>query len=137
MTHKIETALGTATVMLKANGRGFRTILLDGTKIGWMHSTYDGWAVMIDEQTAADCRWLPRETFIAPGLAAAAKAIANYVRHHRDQAETERKNRDRQTLTIKRKIVETLATAEDFRAAGMLEEARLADQLADSLEARL
>lgn len=58
-------------------------------------------------------------------------------RCHRDQAETERKNRDRQTLTIKRKIVETLATAEDFRAAGMLEEARLADQLADSLEARL
>ena len=55
-----------------------------------------------------------------------------HQRHRREQAA-----RQRITLTRKRRITEALEAADEYRTAGMLEQARLLDQLADSLEAQL
>ena len=73
MTKTIVTAAGNETLQLKPDGRGFRKVMLDGTQIGWMHSTYDGWAVMIQAE-------LPRKTQIAKDLKTAMSDISDYLR---------------------------------------------------------
>ena len=43
VTRIIHTPEGDRTLDFTSNGRGLRHIMLDGSKIGFAHTTYDGW----------------------------------------------------------------------------------------------
>ena len=74
----IETAGGRIVeVEMRSKGAGFRDILLNGERVGWAHTTYDGWAAQFDRNPADGTQ---RFSNVGDGLRSTFEAVVEYVR---------------------------------------------------------